>query len=102
LAGGYEAFKDILEIYLFLLNLVEDTRDSIRGSRDNKRHWARIHWSFYKKKEPGFSLVGRGFGNRHSPIPIRKPEWNGCAENFHGRIEAEFYEVESFRQGIYF
>jgi len=49
-----------------------------------------------------FSLVGRGFGNRHSPIPIRKPGWNGCAENFHGRIEAEFYEVESFRQGIYF
>jgi hypothetical protein len=48
----------ILEIYLSLLNLAEDTRDSIRGSRDNKRQWARIHWSFYKKKEPVFFWWG--------------------------------------------
>jgi hypothetical protein len=77
LAGGYKAFKEILEIYLFLLNLAEDTRDSIRGSRDNKRQWARIHWSFYKKKEPGFFSGGERFWQSAQPNSNKKAgvEW---------------------------
>jgi hypothetical protein len=101
LAGGYKAFKEILEIYFLFL-----TWQKIHGiplgeveiTTDNGSEFIAL---FTRKKSLVF-LWGRGFGSRHSPIPIRKPEWNGCVENFHGRIEAEFYEVESFRQGIYF
>ncbi len=50
-----------------------------------------------KKGEPGFSLVVTSFGSRHTTIPVGRPEWNGSVENFHGRIEAEFYEVECFK-----
>jgi len=53
--------------------------------------------SIYKKKDSGFTLVVANFGSRHRTKPVRRPEWNGCVENFHGRIEAEFYEEESFR-----
>jgi len=28
---------------------------------------------------------------------MKRPEWNGCVENFSGRCDAEFYEVEGFR-----
>jgi len=33
----------------------------------------------------------------HRTIPIGKKEWQGVVESLHGRIEYEFYDVESFR-----
>jgi len=77
LAGGYKAFKEILEIYLFLLNLAEDTRDSFRGSRDNKRHWARIHWVFLQEKRAWFFSGGERFWQSAQPNSNKKAgvEW---------------------------
>lgn len=34
---------------------------------------------------------------KHKTIPIGKKEWQGVVESLHGRIEYEFYDVESFR-----
>jgi hypothetical protein len=34
------------------------------------------------------------FGARHSTIPPATPRFNGSVENFHGRIEDEFYDLE--------
>ncbi len=39
-------------------------------------------------------LIEEGYGARHITIPVRAPHFNGVVENFHGRIEDEFYTLE--------
>ena len=50
------------------------------------------------KKEPsGFEeLIERVYHGKHQTIPIGKKEWQGSVENFHDRIEDEFYDIETF------
>lgn len=50
------------------------------------------------KKEPsGFErLIEQIYHGKHSTIPIGKKEWQGSVENFHDRIEDEFYDIETF------
>jgi len=39
-------------------------------------------------------VVEKTFGARHVTIPPATPRFNGSVENFHGRIEDEFYDLE--------
>ena len=39
-------------------------------------------------------VVENTFGARHVTIPPATPRFNGSVENFHGRIEDEFYDLE--------
>ncbi len=39
-------------------------------------------------------LVEQRYGARHLTIPVRAPHFNGVVENFHGRVEDEFYTLE--------
>ncbi len=51
----------------------------------------------YAKRESGFSeIVERIFKGVHRTIPVRVPRFNGAVENFHDRIEDEFYDIEGF------
>ncbi len=50
------------------------------------------------KKEPsGFERLREEiYHGKHQTIPIGKKEWQGSVENFHNRIEDEFYDIETF------
>ncbi|MGB9721771.1 MAG: hypothetical protein ACPL28_09875 [bacterium] len=51
----------------------------------------------YAKRDSGFSaLVERIFKGVHRTIPVRTPRFIGAVENFHDRIEDEFYDIERF------
>ena len=51
--------------------------------------------SITAKKDSLFTLVvEKTFGARHVTIPPATPRFNGSVENFHGRIEDEFYDLE--------
>jgi len=51
--------------------------------------------SISAKKDSLFTrVVERTFGARHVTIPPATPRFNGSVENFHGRIEDEFYDLE--------
>jgi len=39
-------------------------------------------------------LIEQRYGARHLTIPVRAPRFNGVVENFHGRVEDEFYTIE--------
>ncbi|KRT76502.1 MAG: hypothetical protein XU14_C0043G0007 [Armatimonadetes bacterium CSP1-3] len=39
-------------------------------------------------------LVEQRYGARHTTIPVAAPRFNGVVENFHGRVEDEFYTLE--------
>lgn len=39
-------------------------------------------------------LVEEEYHARHTTIPVRTPRYNGVVENFHGRVEDEFYTLE--------
>jgi len=39
-------------------------------------------------------VIESTFGARHCTIPPATPHFNGAVENFHGRIEDEFYDLE--------
>lgn len=39
-------------------------------------------------------MIERTFGATHITIPPATPRFNGSVENFHGRIEDEFYDLE--------
>ena len=39
-------------------------------------------------------LVEQRYNARHTTIPVRAPRFNGVVENFHGRVEDEFYALE--------
>lgn len=39
-------------------------------------------------------LIEQRYGARHTTIPVNTPRFNGVVENFHGRIEDEFYTLE--------
>ncbi|MDR7548183.1 MAG: hypothetical protein QN149_13000 [Armatimonadota bacterium] len=39
-------------------------------------------------------LVEQRCGARHLTIPVRAPRFNGMVENFHGRVEDEFYTLD--------
>jgi transposase InsO family protein len=47
-----------------------------------------------KRTSPFTRLVEQRYGARHTTIPVRTPRFNGVVENFHGRVEDEFYTVE--------
>ena len=49
-----------------------------------------------KKRSPLLRLIEDIYGATHTTIPPATPRFNGAVENFHGRIEAELYENESF------
>jgi len=54
--------------------------------------------SVYAKHDSGFSqLVERVFKGVHRTIPVATPRFNGAVENFHDRVEDEFYDIEEFR-----
>jgi transposase len=40
------------------------------------------------------SVIENTFAARHSTIPPATPHFNGAVENFHGRVEDEFYDLE--------
>ena len=51
--------------------------------------------SVFAKKDSLFTrVVQETFGAQHSTIPPATPRFNGSVENFHGRIEDEFYDLE--------
>jgi transposase len=51
--------------------------------------------SLTAKKDSLFTrVVESTFGARHCTIPPATPHFNGAVENFHGRIEDEFYDLE--------
>jgi len=51
--------------------------------------------SITAKKDSLFTrVVEKTFGANHSTIPPATPRFNGSVENFHGRIEDEFYDLE--------
>ena len=51
--------------------------------------------SITAKKDSLFTrVVEKTFGARHVTIPPATPRFNGSVENFHGRIEDEFYDLE--------
>jgi len=41
------------------------------------------------------SVIENTFGARHCTIPPATPRFNGAVENFHGRVEDEFYDLEN-------
>ena len=53
--------------------------------------------SITKKEPSGFEeLIENIYHGKHQTIPIGKKEYNGSVENFHDRIEDEFYDIETF------
>ena len=53
--------------------------------------------SISKKEPSGFEeLIERVYHGKHQTIPVGKKEWQGSVENFHDRIEDEFYDLETF------
>ena len=53
----------------------------------------------YAKKDCGFTqLIERVFKGRHQTILVATPRFNGAVENFHDRIEDEFYDIEEFSE----
>ena len=51
--------------------------------------------SVFAKRDSLFTrVVEETFGARHFTIPPATPRFNGSVENFHGRIEDEFYDLE--------
>ncbi|TKJ28959.1 MAG: hypothetical protein CEE40_10175 [Chloroflexi bacterium B3_Chlor] len=53
--------------------------------------------SILAKRDSLFTrVVEKTFGARHSTIPPATPRFNGSVENFHGRVEDEFYDLEDF------
>jgi len=53
--------------------------------------------SITKKEPSGFEkLIENVYHGKHQTIPIGKKEYNGSVENFHQRIENEFYDIEIF------
>ena len=49
-----------------------------------------------KKRSAFTKLIEDVFGAEHATIPVATPRFNGGVENFHGRIEDEFYSLEDF------
>lgn len=51
----------------------------------------------FKKEPSAFTeLIEKIYHGKHQTIPVGKKEYNGSVENFHGRIEDEFYDIETF------
>ncbi len=51
--------------------------------------------SVFAKRDSLFTrVVEETFAAQHSTIPPATPRFNGSVENFHGRIEDEFYDLE--------
>lgn len=51
----------------------------------------------FKKEPSAFTeLVEKIYHGKHQTIPVGKKEYNGSVENFHQRIEDEFYDIERF------
>jgi len=51
----------------------------------------------FKKEPSAFTeLIEKIYHGKHQTIPVGKKEYNGSVENFHDRIEDEFYDIESF------
>jgi transposase len=51
--------------------------------------------SITAKKDSLFTrVIEKTFGARHCTIPPATPRFNGAVENFHGRVEDEFYDLE--------
>jgi transposase len=51
--------------------------------------------SITAKKDSLFTrTIEKTFGARHCTIPPATPRFNGAVENFHGRVEDEFYDLE--------
>ena len=51
--------------------------------------------SVYSREDSGFSrVIEDKYFAKHVTIPVATPRFNGHVENFHGRIEVEFYEKE--------
>jgi len=51
----------------------------------------------FKKEPSAFTeLIERTYHAKHQTIPVGKKEYNGSVENFHDRIEDEFYDIEKF------
>jgi len=50
-------------------------------------------------KEPSAfeRLIESVYYGKHKTIPLGKKEWQGVVESFHGRIEDEHYDIESYR-----
>lgn len=52
--------------------------------------------SITAKKDSLFThVIESTFGARHRTIPPATPRFNGAVENFHGRVEDEFYDLEN-------
>ena len=49
-----------------------------------------------RKRSAFTKLIEDVFGAEHTTIPVATPRFNGGVENFHGRIEDEFYSLEDF------
>ena len=50
-----------------------------------------------KKELSGFEeLIEKIYHGKHQTIPLGKKEWRDSIENFHDRIEDEFYDIEKF------
>jgi hypothetical protein len=47
-----------------------------------------------KRTSPITHLVEQPHGAHHATIPVNAPRFNGVVENFHGRVEDEFYLLE--------
>ena len=51
----------------------------------------------FKKEPSAFTeLIEKIYHGKHLTIPVGKKEYNGSVENFHDRIEDEFYDIEAF------
>jgi transposase-like protein len=53
--------------------------------------------NIFAKEDSGFtSLIEQIYHAKHITIPIGKKEYQGVVESSHGRIEYEFYDIETF------
>ena len=51
----------------------------------------------FKKEPSAFTeLIEKTYHGKHQTIPVGKKEYLGSVENFHDRIEDEFYDIETF------
>lgn len=51
----------------------------------------------FKKEPSAFTkMIEKVYHGKHQTIPVGKKEYNGSVENFHDRIEDEFYDIETF------
>jgi len=53
--------------------------------------------NIFAKEDSGFTgLIEQIYHAKHVTIPIGRKEYQGVAESSHGRIEYEFYDIETF------